>query len=100
MNTLPENLINKIMLYVSHPCADMIRDSITLLWETDNFIQTTRMRMNNNTNHCTSGYFNVSDDSTNKLTEDGYESEVVERNMFNKFQIQRIDEDIFEQLKK
>ena len=25
MNTLPENLINKIMLYVSHPCADILR---------------------------------------------------------------------------
>ena len=25
MNTLPENLINKIMLYVSHPCADIMR---------------------------------------------------------------------------
>ena len=25
MNTLPETLIHKIMLYVSHPCADIMR---------------------------------------------------------------------------
>ena len=25
MNTLPEHVINKIMLYVSHPCADIMR---------------------------------------------------------------------------
>ncbi len=28
MNTLPENLINKIMLYVSHPCADLIKQNV------------------------------------------------------------------------
>ena len=30
MNTLPEHLIDKIMLYVSHPCADLINNSIIL----------------------------------------------------------------------
>jgi hypothetical protein len=28
MNTLSEELINKIMLYVSHPCADMMNDAM------------------------------------------------------------------------
>ena len=26
MDNLPENVVNKILLFVSHPCADMIRD--------------------------------------------------------------------------
>ena len=28
MNQLPENIINKILLYVSHPVADVIKDEI------------------------------------------------------------------------
>ena len=28
MNQLPEHLINKVMLYVSHPCADIMNDII------------------------------------------------------------------------
>ena len=85
------------MLYVSHPCADMISGFMTILWETDNIIRTPRMRFNNNTNICTHVYFNLRDDSTDGWNEDTYESEVVERNVLSKFKIERIDEHIFEQ---
>ena len=36
MNTLPENLINKIMLYVSHPCADLIKQAVKDEHENEN----------------------------------------------------------------
>ena len=80
------------MMYVSHPCADMVRVSITILWDTLKLINTARMRLNTNTNHCTSGRFNIRDDSIDGWHEDRYESEVVERNILNKVKIQRIDE--------
>ena len=35
MNTLPENLINKIMLYVSHPCADLIKQAVKDEYESE-----------------------------------------------------------------
>jgi len=35
MNNLPENVINKILLFVSHPCADIIRDHFRQLEEED-----------------------------------------------------------------
>ena len=35
MNNLPENVINNILLFVSHPCADIIRDHFRQLKEDD-----------------------------------------------------------------
>jgi hypothetical protein len=43
MSNLPEVLMTKIMLYVSHPCADMINNAITQDEDsTDTFIPTTK----------------------------------------------------------
>ena len=36
MNALPENLINKIMLYMSHPCADLIKQAVKDEHENEN----------------------------------------------------------------
>ena len=33
MNNLPENVINILLLFVSHPCADIIRDHFRQLEE-------------------------------------------------------------------
>ena len=99
MNTLPEHLINKIMLYVSHPCADMLRNCSCERFEEDVIMLKTQRTRTPNSKFHTMGFFVSRDDGT-KEHERIYESEVVERNIINNFKLQRIDEDIFEQLKK
>ena len=50
MNTLPETLINKIMLYESHPCADVIRNAIKQvdgIYKPGQMIKTTWTRIPN-----------------------------------------------------
>ena len=63
MNTLPEILINKIMLYVSHPCADSMRtclcdklDNVLLLKTERKFIPKFE--------RYTMGFFEVRDNTT------------------------------------
>ena len=80
MNTLPENLINKIMLYVSHPCADIIRNAIEQvdgIYEPLQMIYTTWKRIRN-TKFTTQSIFVLGRTGTED-NERRYESDVVEK---------------------
>jgi hypothetical protein len=97
MSYLSEELINKIMLYVSHPCADMINtckvtrfDNVKLMKTSNNIIPNTKFQ--------TSSIFCIRDDTTNE-DEQLYEADVVERNIYNKFQIRCITEYKLKQFK-
>jgi hypothetical protein len=82
MSNLSEELINKIMMYVPHPCADMIRDCIT----EDNDIKFySRTKESNNPNIFKPIVF-IFDCETSLFNEKRYESQVVERNILNKIQ--------------
>ena len=83
MNTLHENLINKIMLYVSHPCADIIRNALQPVdgvYEPLQMIQTKWKRIPN-TKFTTPSLFILGRTGTEEK-ERRYESEVVERNIY------------------
>ena len=97
MHTLPEILINKIMLYVSHPCADMLHNCKCERFEEGIMLNTQRKRIPNTKYH-TMGFFSIRDDATEE-DERRYESEVVERNIYNRFQLTCITEYYLEQLK-
>ena len=71
MNTLPENLINKIMLYVSHPCADMIQSALEQR----------------------SSSFLLHDNNSLEDDEYSYEFNVVQKHIYNRLQVSFISED-------
>jgi hypothetical protein len=77
MSNLSEELINKIMLYVSHPCADLIRNCITI---NDDGDERSNYNISNPPIAC---MFNV---ETSLCYEKRYEREVVERNILNQVQ--------------
>ena len=77
MNTLPENLINNIMLYVSHPCADMLRNCKRSIFD-NLIILRTRSKRLPNTKERTASWFAIRDNTTEEA-ERSYESEVVEK---------------------
>ena len=71
MNTLPENLINKIMLYVSHPCADIMRTCLYDKFDEVLMLKTQRKFIPKFQRH-TMGFFEVRDNTTE---EDEYSHE-------------------------
>jgi hypothetical protein len=85
MSILNEDLNNKIMLYVSHPCADMVRNCKIIKFGGIKIMETNNTRYNKN-------IFCIND-NTDKKIEMLYEAKVVERNIYNKFQIKFITED-------
>jgi predicted transcriptional regulator len=91
MSVFSEDLINKSMLYVSHPCADIIRNCKITRFAGVKIMET------NNT-HYNKNVFCISDD-TNEQFEKQSEAKVVERNIYNKFQIRCITEDKLKHLK-
>ena len=91
MNTLPEHLIDKIMLYVSHPCADMINNSISPPFEIPKFIRTDWKRSPPLVSYShkffpivCANYFQIRC-ITSEEHERRYERKVVKRNILNKF---------------
>ena len=80
MNTLPEILINKIMLYVSHTCADMLHTCKCERFE-EGILLKTQMKRIPNTKYHTMGLFSIRDDAAEE-DERIYESEVAERNIY------------------
>ena len=84
------------MLYVSHPCADIMRKCKRAQF--DNFIQLrTRSERLPNTKFRTKSLCAIRDNTTEE-DERSYESEVVERDLYNRFQLRCIKEDYLEQL--
>ena len=98
MNTLPENLINKIMLYVSHPCADIIHGALRTREDGMKFIKTPSRSEKRGSYSC--GNVFVFKNETTKKQEDWYESEVVERHIQNKFKICFITATLVRKLKR
>jgi hypothetical protein len=77
MSALSEELFNNIMLYVSHPCADMINNC--KMTRFDNVkIMKTNIKIVPNTKIWTAGVFDISDDTSEKF-EKQYELNVVEQ---------------------
>jgi hypothetical protein len=97
MSIFSEDLINKIMLYVSHPCADMINNLKITRFDNVKIIRTTNKQLPN-TKFRASGIFCIMDDTSVKF-EQQCESNVVEINIYNKFQIRRITDSKFKQFK-
>jgi hypothetical protein len=97
MSYLSEELINKIMLYVSHPCADMINNCKVTRFDNVKRMQTSTKQIPNTKCH-TPSIFELRDDTTNKV-EQWYEADVVERTIYNKFQIRCITEYKLKQFK-
>jgi hypothetical protein len=65
MSVLSGELINKIMLYVSHPCDDMINNC--KMTRFDNVkIMKTNIKIVPNTKIWTAGVFSISDDTSEK----------------------------------
>jgi hypothetical protein len=93
MSVLSEELINKIMLYVSHPCADMMNDAMKKDEDEDedqtNIIITTKDR-NFITIH---DYDNLPNYGNPQYYEDEYEFEVIRKHIYNKLQVWAITED-------
>jgi hypothetical protein len=88
MSYLSEELIDKIMLFVSHTCADIIRNCKVTRFDNVEMMNTSN-KIIPNTKFQTSSIFCIRDDTTNK-DEQRYESDVVERNIYNKCQIRCI----------
>ena len=91
MAKLNKNLINKIMLYVSHPCADIIRSC-----EREDFyglilILKTKTKYIHKFNHFTESCFKIKND-TSKDLEDSYEYDVISRHIYNKLKVCMISE--------
>ena len=97
MNNLSGDLSNKIMLYVSHPCADIIHNSITTRFGNSKMLQTQTKCIPSIKYH-TPSILVVRDDTTEE-DEIIYESEVVERNIHNTFNLKCITEDTSKHLK-
>ena len=83
MNTLPQDFIRTIRSYDRHPCGDMLRNCRCERFENDIMLKTQKKRIPNIKFHTVS-LFVIRDDSTEE-DERRYESEVVERNIYDKF---------------
>ena len=57
MNNFPDVVINKILLFVSHPCADIIRDHFIL----------SALRKHLGVSSCVSGYIGEEQDAKKKM---------------------------------
>jgi hypothetical protein len=89
MNTLSEELINKIMLYVSHPCADILNNAIEKVEDSeDRFINE-----KNKTFTFINDYDILPHYDNPQYYEYDYEFEVVRRHIYNKLQVWAITED-------
>ena len=91
MNTLPENLINKIMLYVSHPCADIMRSCLCDRFDGVLVLKTERKFIPKFQRH-TMGFFSIKDNTTEE-EEFSYELDVIRNHIYNKLQVWAINED-------
>ena len=91
MNNLPENLINKIMLYVSHPCADMLRNCPCERFDEVIVLRTQRTFIPNSNVH-TMGFFSIKDNTTEE-EEFSYEFDVIRNHVYNKLQVCAISEE-------
>ena len=90
MNTLPENLINKIMLYVSHPCADIMRTCLCDRFD-DVLLLKTERRCIPILNCYTRSWFEVRD-NTSKGIEYSWEYNVIQNHIYNKLKVLAISE--------
>ena len=93
MNTLPETMISKSMLYMSHPCADIIRNArqpVDGVYEPIQMIQA-RWKRIPNTKFTTPSLFILGRTGT-EHNERRYESEVVET-IHHKFQLRCIPQE-------
>jgi hypothetical protein len=89
MSNLPEVLMNKIMLYVSHPCADMMNNAITQDEDSkDTFINT-----NNKTFTFIDDYDILPHYGNPQYYEACYEFEVIRIHIYNKLRVGAITED-------
>ena len=97
MNTLPEILINKIMLYVSHPCADIIHDAIETDYNNVKFIRTQWKRYHSIVPYSiyvfSIAYANdfIIRCITSRTDDRKYEIKVAKLNILNKFQLFNIN---------
>ena len=97
MNTLPQDLINKIMLYVSHPCAAIMYGALIPREDVMTIIMTPA-RIERPNRHCGPNVF-VFRGKTTKKEEYWYESDVVERHIHNNFQIRCLNTNRLERIK-
>ena len=91
MNTLPENLIDKIMLYVSHPCADIMRNSFHRVGSKSNITIRTQEKRSRITKLWSFNVFQLRVD-TSEEHERRYERKVIKRYIYNKFKLFCINE--------
>ena len=97
MNTLPQDLIKSIRSYDRHPCGDMLSNCRSERF--DNAIM--QKPQNKGIHHIkfnTVSLFVIRDDATEEAAI-RYESEVVERNIYNTFKIKCLTEDTLHQLR-
>ena len=97
MNTLPQDLIRIIRSYDNHPCGDMLNKFSCERFENCILLKP-RSKHIPNTKFTTKGLFGIRDNGTEE-DERLYESEVIERNICNKFSITSITEFAVRQLK-
>ena len=83
MNTLPQDLIRNIRSYDRHPCGDMLRNCRCERFENAVMLKPQKKRIPKSKFHTVS-LFVIRDDSAEE-DERTYDSEVVERNIYNKF---------------
>jgi hypothetical protein len=89
MSLFSEDLINKIMLYVSHPCADIINNAISKDEDSkDTFINT-----KNKTFIFINDYDMLPHYGNPQYYEVEYEFEVIRTHIYNKLQVWAISED-------
>ena len=97
MAILNKNLIDKIMLYVSHPCADIIHDAIETDYDNSKFIRTQWKRSPSIVPYsiCVFSIVRANDFKirciTSRTDERKYEIKVVKLNILNKFKKFHID---------
>jgi hypothetical protein len=89
MSALSEELINKIMLYVSHPCADMINNAITQDEDSKDKFKSTKYK----TFKFIDDYDILPHYGNPQYYEDVYEFEVIRIHIYNKLRVWAITED-------